>query len=96
MLLGYLPRAAYASGSRADFVAAQTEHSNLAEGLYFKDEPAGAVCGRYKYVRADFLQAIEASDGHWLDRPVLPNGLADDIDIFAPELGIKGAYDAKP
>lgn len=91
-----LARAAEASGSRADFVAAQTEHSDLAEGLYLKDEAEGVVIGRTKYVRADFLQAIEASDGHWLDRPILPNALAEGVDIFAPELGVKGAYDAAP
>ena len=39
------------------------------------------------------MQAIQAADGHWLDRPILPNGLADGIDIFAPVLGVKGAYD---
>ncbi len=68
----------------ADFVAAQTEHSDLAEGLYLKDEAEGAVIGRYKYVRADFLQAIEASDGHWQDWPILANVLAAGVDIFAP------------
>lgn len=89
-----LMRAAKASGSRADFVEKQTEKSDLAEGLYIKQEQDGEVVARFKYVRADFHQAIMASDGHWLDRPILPNGLRDGVDIFAPHLGLEGAYDA--
>ncbi|MEJ6401357.1 hypothetical protein [Yoonia sp. 2307UL14-13] len=88
-----LDKAAIASGNRADFVAKQTEDSDLAEGLYIKVEPVSAVTERYKYVRHDFLQAITASEGHWQDRPILPNQLADGVDIFAPVLGVKGAYD---
>ncbi|MFG5383008.1 RNA ligase family protein [Yoonia sp. R2-816] len=88
-----LDKAAVVSGSRADFVARQTEDSDLAEGLYIKVEPAGSVTERFKYVRHDFLQAIEASEGHWQDRPILPNQLAEGVDIFAPVLGVKGAYD---
>ncbi|MEM7428698.1 MAG: RNA ligase family protein [Pseudomonadota bacterium] len=88
-----LSAAAEKSGSRADFVARQTEDSDLAEGLYIKQETAGSVADRFKYVRGDFLQAIQSSEGHWQDRPILPNALADGIDIFAPVLGVKGAYD---
>lgn len=88
-----LSEAAEASGSRADMVEKQTEDSDLAEGLYLKEEADGVVTGRYKYVRSDFVQAITSSDGHWLDRPILPNRLADGVDIFAPTLGVKGAYD---
>ena len=86
-------RAAAASGSRPDHVERQTDDSDLAEGLYLKVEAAGVVRDRFKFVRGDFLQTIEAADGHWLDRPILPNGLAPGIDIFAPELGTAGAYD---
>lgn len=85
--------AAQKSGSRSDFVDKQTEDSDLAEGLYIKVEQDGVVSERFKYVRGDFMQAIQASDGHWLDRPILPNGLAQGVDIFAPVLGMKGAYD---
>lgn len=88
-----LTRAADASSSRADFVEKQTDDSDLAEGLYFKLERGGLVDDRFKFVRGDFHQAIQAADGHWLDRPILPNGLADGADIFAPMLGMKGAYD---
>ncbi|PJI91270.1 RNA ligase [Yoonia maricola] len=86
--------AAERSGSRPDMVDQQTEDSDLAEGLYLKQEDADHVQERFKFVRADFLQAIEAADGHWHDRPILPNTLADGIDIFAPVLGVEGAYDA--
>ena len=86
--------AAERSGSRPDMVDQQTEDSDLAEGLYLKQENADHVEDRFKFVRADFLQAIEAADGHWHDRPILPNGLDDGVDIFAPTLGVAGAYDA--
>jgi len=89
-----LRRAAAQSGSRPDMVDRQTEDSDLAEGLYLRHEDADRVLGRYKFVRRDFQQAIQAAQGHWLDRPILPNGLAAGIDIFAPRLGIRGAYDA--
>ncbi|MCU0829135.1 MAG: RNA ligase family protein [Tabrizicola sp.] len=85
--------AAEASGSRPEMVARQTEDSDLAEGLYLKLEVGVQVQDRFKFVRADFHQAIQAADGHWLDRPILPNGLDDGIDIFAPRLGRPGAYD---
>jgi len=88
-----LEEAAIASGSRADFVAKQTEDSDLAEGLYLKQEEDGRVIDRFKFVRSDFVQAIQASDSHWHDRPILPNQLRSGIDIFAPVLGIEGAYD---
>ena len=85
--------AADKSGSRMDFVTKQTEDSDLAEGVYIKHEDQGIVQGRYKFVRGDFLQVIQSSDNHWHDRPILPNGLADGVDIFAPVLGVEGAYD---
>ena len=88
-----LALAAEKSGSRPEFVEKQTEDSELAEGLYLKAEAAGVVQDRFKYVRGDFLQAIAASDGHWQDRPILPNALANGVDIFASVLGQQGAYD---
>ncbi|MBY6161590.1 RNA ligase family protein [Mameliella alba] len=90
-----LERAARASGSRLEMVEKQTENSDLAEGLYVKLERDGVVAERYKYVRAGFKQAIDASEGHWLDRPILENGLADGVDIFAQTLGLPGAYDGE-
>jgi len=89
-----LEQAAIESNSRLDMVDGQTEDSDLAEGLYLKQEDENLVLDRFKFVRSDFIQALEASDGHWLDRPILQNGLADNVDIFAPKLGVTGAYDA--
>ena len=53
------------------------------EGLYLKHEEHGRVVGRFKYVRAGFLQAVADSGEHWMDRPLEPNGLADGVDLFA-------------
>ncbi|MBO9466977.1 RNA ligase family protein [Tropicibacter sp. R15_0] len=88
-----LMRAAEASHSRAELVAKQTEDSDLAEGLYVKQEEGDQVVARYKFVRDGFRQTITASDGHWQSRPILPNGLAPGVDILAQTLGGKGAYD---
>jgi hypothetical protein len=88
-----LKAAALQSGSRLDFVEKQTEDSDLSEGLYIKLEEEGVVKGRFKFVRADFVQAILDGDSHWHERPILPNRLAEGVDIFAPQLGLKGAYD---
>ncbi|MEM6974493.1 MAG: RNA ligase family protein [Pseudomonadota bacterium] len=90
-----LARAAAASGSRPEHVARQTEDSDLAEGVYLKqeDDDTGRVVERAKYVRGDFVQAIKAADSHWLSRPILPNQLAPGVDILAPQTGVTGAYD---
>jgi RNA ligase len=61
---------------------AQTDPSDLAEGLYLKHEEEGAVRARYKLVRHSFLTQVLDSDSHWLDRPIVQNGLAEDVDIF--------------
>lgn len=65
-----------------DLVRQQTDDSDLAEGLYIKVEEDGRVVERYKFVRASFLQAVEDSGSHWMDRPVLPNRLRGGCDIF--------------
>lgn len=59
-----------------------TDHSLLMEGLYIKVEEDGVVKERYKYVRGDFVQIITSSDEHWLDRPIVPNLLRPDIDLW--------------
>jgi hypothetical protein len=59
----------------------QTDLSGVMEGLYVKVEENGAVTGRYKFVRAEFLQTVTA-DGHWQDRPLIPNRLADGAELF--------------
>jgi hypothetical protein len=66
-----------------DQVVRETDTSPLMEGLYIKVEEAGAVQQRYKYIRASFLTAVLKSEGHWLNRPLIPNLLREDVDIFA-------------
>ena len=46
------------------------------EGLYIKVEENGQVVDRMKYVRAAFLQCVDLSESHWIDRPIIPNQLA--------------------
>ena len=53
----------------------QTELSGMMEGLYIKSEAGGKVTNRVKYVRGAFWQTMDFSDSHWIDRPILPNGL---------------------
>lgn len=78
-----LAEAAQATRQDPARVVAETDASDLAEGLYLKHEQDGQVIGRYKFVRADFLQAIAASGSHWQERPIIANGLAPGVDIFA-------------
>lgn len=58
----------------------ETDPSDTMEGLYLKIEENGEVTGRMKYVRASFLQTADESGSHWLDRPIVPNGLCVPID----------------
>jgi hypothetical protein len=60
----------------------QTDQSSLMEGLYIKVEPDNTVIARYKYVRSSFLTTIKQSDGHWLNRPIIPNLLRPGADLF--------------
>lgn len=69
----------------------ETDNSSAMEGLYIKVEEAGQVVDRMKFVRPSFLQTVELSETHWLDRPIIPNALAVDISaLFAPEYPGKG------
>jgi hypothetical protein len=66
----------------------QTDRAGLMEGLYIKIEDSGVEGGgrvleRFKFVRAGFSQAVEESDSHWLERPIIPNQLRPGVDIFA-------------
>jgi RNA ligase len=60
----------------------ETDSSGLMEGLYIKVEQGGVVEQRYKYIRAGFLQAVFVSQSHWIDRPLLPNGLRSGVSLF--------------
>ena len=60
----------------------ETDKTDLMEGLYIKVEEDGRVAERYKYVRPSFLSAVIDSGTHWLKRPILPNQLRDDVNLF--------------
>ncbi|HEU0030766.1 MAG TPA: RNA ligase family protein [Kofleriaceae bacterium] len=76
--------AAVAAGVDPERVARETDPSELAEGLYVKvEDPASrVVVARYKWIRASFLTAVVDSGSHWLNRPIVPNRLADGVDLF--------------
>ena len=67
-----------------DRVAAETDPETTAEGLYIKveDRKAGTVIDRLKWIRASFLTAVVDSGSHWLARPIVPNQLADGVELF--------------
>jgi hypothetical protein len=68
-----------------DRAAGETDPETTAEGLYLKveDRAQGVVVDRYKWIRASFLSAVVDSGSHWLSRPIVPNQLADGVDLFA-------------
>ncbi len=69
----------------------ETDPSDTMEGLYIKIEENGQVVDRMKYVRASFTQTVEASQTHWLDRPIVPNGLRLPVEyLYLPQYSGKG------
>lgn len=67
-------------GLDADRQCRETDASTTMEGLYIKVEEEGQVVERLKYVRASFLQTVDVSETHWLERPIIPNQLAMSVD----------------
>ncbi len=61
----------------------ETDLSDDAEGVYIKLEAGGVVRDRLKWVRHSFLDTVVRSESHWLNRPIVPNSLRPDVDIFA-------------
>lgn len=55
---------------------------NLMEGLYLRTEADGVVTGRAKFVRPEFVEKIKQST-HWQHQPMVPNQLADGVDIWS-------------
>jgi hypothetical protein len=64
-------------------IVAETDPADAMEGLYVKVEEGGEVVDRYKFIRPSFLAAVLSSGSHWLDRPIVPNGLRPGVDLFA-------------
>ena len=78
-------------GLDADRQCRETDASRTMEGLYIKVEENGQVVDRMKFVRPSFLQTVDLSETHWLDRPIVPNGLALPMEeLFLPEYPGKG------
>lgn len=82
-----LATAADGAGVAREVAARETDPSDHAEGLYVKVEEGGVVVERYKWIRASFLTSVVDSGSHWLARPIVPNQLADGVDLFAPPDG---------
>lgn len=74
-------------GQDADRILRETDAALTMEGLYLKVEEGGRVTQRVKYVRASFLQTVEQSQSHWLERPIIPNLLCRPTEeLYLPEL----------
>jgi hypothetical protein len=61
-------------------VTKQTD--NLMEGLYLRTEADGVVTGRAKFVRSEFVEKVKQST-HWQRQAMVPNQLADGVDIWS-------------
>ena len=78
------------AGLDPDKVCRETDPSTTMEGLYIKVEEDGQVVARLKYVRASFLQCVDTSGTHWIDRPLLPNQLGVPMEsLFQRQLPAK-------
>lgn len=83
----HLRQAAEREGLDPERVLRETDPSPAMEGLYIKIEEGGQVVDRMKFVRASFYQCVEATGGHWQNKPIIPNGLAIPLEeIYAPAL----------
>lgn len=58
----------------------RTDH--LMEGIYLRTEADGAVTGRAKFVRPEFVEKVKQST-HWQHQAVVPNLLAEGADIWS-------------
>ena len=76
---------ATAAGVSPAVARAQTDPSDLMEGLYLKVEEGGQVVERLKFVRRDFLTTIVDAGDHWRERPIIANVLRPDVDLYADE-----------
>lgn len=63
-------------------ICRETDAAMTMEGLYIKVEEDGQVVDRVKFVRASFTQTVEESKTHWLERPIVPNGLSVPVDTL--------------
>ena len=71
------------SGVDPEAALRQTDLTGVMEGIYIKVEDGDYVTDRLKYVRGSFLNAILDSETHWMNRPIVPNCLAEGADLFS-------------
>lgn len=91
----HLREAARREKQDEDRICRETDASLTMEGLYIKIEENGEVVERVKFVRQSFLQTVEESKSHWLERPIIPNQLTCTVDdLFQPTLCTKGGRQA--
>ena len=80
-----LRAAAEKEGQDADRILRETDRTRTMEGLYLKVEEQDEVVLRLKFVRPTFTQTVEVSQTHWLERPIIPNGLNRPVEeLFQP------------
>ena len=60
----------------------QTDGADLSEGCTSRSRTI-ARCWPATFVRRDFVQTILDSGSHHASRPIVPNGLAPGVDIYA-------------
>lgn len=65
----------------------ETDATDFMEGLYIKVEEDGQVVDRMKYVRPTFYQAVQLSQSHWQERPIVPNALAASLQTLFEQRG---------
>jgi hypothetical protein len=70
-------------GLDPEAVALGTDPEDLSEGLYLKDESEDFTLDRYKFIRQSFVTRLVSRNQHWADQSIIPNGLADGVDIFS-------------
>lgn len=63
----------------------QTDRHDESEGLYLKVEDQEQVRARYKLVRPSFTQTLLDAGDHHARRPILPNLLAEGVDLYAEQ-----------
>ena len=70
-----LERECLRMGEDATLRCAQTDPTQMMEGLYIKVEEGGIVRARMKFVRPSFLQNVSLDDSAWLSRAIITNRL---------------------
>lgn len=78
-----LREAALAVSEDPDKTVKHTDPEHNAEGLYIKIEDQGLTVDRLKWVRWSFMTSIMNQEQHWLERTIIPNQLAEGVDLYA-------------